>query len=107
MFASHASWWPLAAAAGATVVASGLRCLALLVGFRLALKSAPKMDRLAVYREFARAVSLRAHTDNSGQPSISAQRPHATPGASSGDVGVETGPRSRTASMRRTPRMRR
>jgi hypothetical protein len=106
MFASHASWWPLAAAVGATVIASGLRCLALLVGFKLALKSVPKIDRLAVYREFARALSLRGNEDNSLQMFKSAHCPRAMPNVMSDDVGVEARPRSRTAGLRRAARMR-
>jgi hypothetical protein len=58
MFASHIYLWPLAAAAGGTVV-SGLRCLALFIGLRLTLKKAPSADRLPIYREFARALSSK------------------------------------------------
>jgi hypothetical protein len=61
MFASHMYLWPLATTAGGTLIVSGLRYLTLFIGLKLTLKEAPKADRLPIYREFARALSLRGH----------------------------------------------
>ena len=66
MFVSQAYLWPLAGVAGGTVLVAALRCLTLFIGLRLALRGAPRTDRLAIYREFARALSLKSRPGESG-----------------------------------------
>jgi hypothetical protein len=61
MLVSHLSLWPVAIAVSGTVLVSGLRYVILFVGFRQALRHAPQTDRLAIYREFAMAMSLKRH----------------------------------------------
>jgi hypothetical protein len=65
MVAIQAYLWPLAGVACGTVVVAALRCLTLLVGLKLALRGAPRTDRSAIYREFARALSLKSRTEES------------------------------------------
>jgi hypothetical protein len=60
MFVSQAYLWPLVTMAGGTVIVAALRCLTLFIGLRLALRGAPRADRAAIYREFARALSLKS-----------------------------------------------
>jgi hypothetical protein len=55
--------WPLAGVAGGTVAIAALRCLTLFVGFRIALRGAPSGDRLGIFTEFARALSLKSRTE--------------------------------------------
>jgi hypothetical protein len=63
MFVNHADLWPLAGVACGTVVVAALRCLMLFIGLRLTLRGAPRADRLAIYREFACALSLKSPTE--------------------------------------------
>jgi hypothetical protein len=63
MFASQVYQWPFIAGGSCAVVALALRCVALFLGLRLALKEAPQADRLPIYREFARALAMRGHRD--------------------------------------------
>ena len=55
--------WPLA---GGTVAVAALRCLTLFVGLRLALRGAPRADRLGFFTEFARALSLKSRPEERG-----------------------------------------
>jgi hypothetical protein len=68
MFGSHVYLWPLAVAASGAIVA-GMRCGALLIGLRWTLKAVTKADRLAAYREFARALSPKGRPHNDDEPS--------------------------------------
>jgi hypothetical protein len=63
MFASHVYHWPFIAWGSCAVVALAFRCVTLFLGLRVALKGAPRADRLAIYREFARALTPRGHRD--------------------------------------------
>lgn len=75
MFMSQAYMWPLAMATGGTIIVAALRCLTLFIGLRLTLKDAPKAHRLPIYREFARALSVKGHTE--GQSTSPPQPPMA------------------------------
>jgi hypothetical protein len=66
MFMSQVYMWPLAMAVGGRIIASALRCLTLFIGLRLALKDAPKGHQLLIYREFARALSIKWRTEVRG-----------------------------------------
>jgi hypothetical protein len=70
MLASQVSQWLFIAAVGSAIVVSVLRLLALFMGLKLALKDAPKADRLPMYREFARALSLKEHRDARSSGSV-------------------------------------
>ena len=59
MFGSQAYLWPLVTMTGGTLIVAALRCLTLFIGLRLTLNGAPRADRAAIYREFARALSVR------------------------------------------------
>jgi hypothetical protein len=56
MLMNQAYLWPLVGVAGSTVVVTALRCVTLFVGLRLTLRGAPRTDRVAIYREFSRAL---------------------------------------------------
>jgi hypothetical protein len=81
MFASDVYMWPVYAALGGTTVIAGLRCLTLFIGLRLALRGAPKTDRAAIFREFARAVGARGPTRERGPKQATAGRNNALSGA--------------------------
>jgi hypothetical protein len=68
MFGSHIYLWPLAVAAGGAIV-TGMRCVALLIGLKWTLKGVTKADRLAAYREFARALSPKGRPHDHDEPS--------------------------------------
>ena len=77
MFATDVYMWPIYVALGGTTVIAGLRCLTLFVGLRLALRGAPKTDRAAIFREFARAVGARGPTRECGSKQPTAARKNA------------------------------
>jgi hypothetical protein len=77
MFANDVYLWPVYAALGGTTIIGGLRCLTLFVGLRLALRGAPKADRVTIFREFARAVGARGPTGEHGPRQPAAGRDNA------------------------------
>jgi hypothetical protein len=66
MILNQAYLWSLVGAACGTVLVVALRCLTLFIGLRLALRGAPKTDRLAIFREFARALSIKSPAEDPG-----------------------------------------
>ena len=59
MPASHAYVWLLTVPSGGITVVAVLRCLALIIGFKMTIKRAQEADVLPLYREFARALGER------------------------------------------------
>lgn len=66
MVLNQAYLWPLVGAACGTVLVAALRCLTLFIGLRLALRGAPRTDRLAIFGEFARALSIKSRPEDPG-----------------------------------------
>jgi hypothetical protein len=91
LFVSLTYLWPVAGVVGGAAVAAALRYLALsaalYAGLRLALRDAPSADRLPIFREFARALSLRPQPDST-RPDAS--RPEGPDGEEPGKEGSQT-----------------
>lgn len=96
LFVSLSYLWPVAGVVGGAAVAAALRYLALYAGLRLALRDAPSGDRLPIFREFARALSLKPQPD--------ATRPDSTwPEGPDGEERVKDGSQTDVIVLRTEP----
>jgi hypothetical protein len=69
MILSQAYLWALGGVAGGAAFAAVVRYLTLFAGLKLTLRGAPSADRLPIFREFARALSLKPQPESAEQGS--------------------------------------
>lgn len=65
MILSQVYLWALGGVAGGAAFAAVVRYLTLFAGLKLTLRGAPSADRLPIFREFARALSLKLQPEGS------------------------------------------